>query len=65
MNRKEIEEFASMKTDIEHIKETNERILDRLDCLDSKFASKWVERAIIAMFLSLSGAIIGAVVYLI
>lgn len=54
-----------MKTDITHIKETNERILNRLDSLDSKFADKWVERAVIAMFLSLSGAIIGAVVYLI
>ena len=72
MNKKEIEEFATMKADIQYIKEgleinntQHKAIMDKLDTLDTKFAGKWVESVQIGIIITVASAVIGAVIYLI
>jgi adenine/guanine phosphoribosyltransferase-like PRPP-binding protein len=76
MNLQEREEFAVMKNEITHIKTDVEEIKvllkdhirwesKKYDDLKNEFASKWVERAIIAVMTTVVGGIILAVVTLI
>lgn len=76
MNKKEVEEFTVMKTDIKHIKKELEEnkeinrsahieIMQKLDGLDSKFAAKWVEKVQISLIIALITAVIGAVIVLV
>jgi len=41
--------MAKIETSLENIKETNEKILRRLDNLPASFANKWVEKAVLGM----------------
>ena len=42
-----------------------DKVLEKLDSLDGKFAGKWVEKIQIGIIVTVIGSIIGAVIYLI
>jgi len=61
--------MAEMKKDINYLKSSQDEtkadikeILHRFDCLDDKFANKWVEKISIASMVAVIGAIITFVI---
>lgn len=50
--------------DHEEIKHTLEEVVRRIDNLDEKFASKWVEKSVIGLISVLISAMLGLFIYL-
>ena len=51
-----------------HIREQRQdfdKVFEKLDCLDKKFASKWVEKVSIGILISLLGAVTFAIIQVI
>lgn len=69
MNRKEIEEFTTMKNDIEHIKQHQEEMVGKLDkfieAADGKYASKKIELAFYWLAGLIGTAVVGAIMKII
>lgn len=74
MNTKEIGEFAMLKEKVNNIgikqdvqakqqREDFQRIFNKLDSLDDKFASKWVEKLVLGILIALVGSAIGFLIY--
>lgn len=69
MNIVDREEFGKMKAEIQYIKEDvtevkegMNKIIAKIDCLDNKFANKWVEKAALAMYASIVAGIITLII---
>lgn len=65
VNDNDREDFGKMKAQIENlhedvgsVKADVKSVLEKLDCLDKKFASKWVEKGIISIVIVLITALI-------
>ena len=62
-------ELALMKQDIEYIKKTLDKVVLSLDVADEKadqkYASKWVERAMVAVISLVLTSVVGALIALV